>query len=327
MIKNLLLFLIASFFLISCTREEHPEELLTLPNAVDVYVFGTQNENICYWKNGKITLLPQGEYITADFFGIDGNLIYACGTKNPNLTSGNTIYYFWINGNQTNLNNYLNVENQENFKLTSFLIKDENIYCSGISKNLSAPEDERFEYYYWKNKTRKLVFKSPFYNPKFKVTPIGKDIYLSGDDGINFGYYKNDEFFPLQNSRVSYFFEHLGEVYFAGFNANNNYFYKKLSSNSEIILPTDNFRIFSKNDNLHLENGKQYFLNDLKNLKIDITNTNISEIRWLDALGKNTYTIYTYDSGNAQYKVFINDVEFMKANNSQNFVGIIAVQN
>jgi hypothetical protein len=71
----------------------------TAPNAaVDIYVLGTSNDSLLYWKSGQPTLLPAvaGYQAYGSGIAVSGSNVYACGgSSNIQFEGYGTL---WFNG-------------------------------------------------------------------------------------------------------------------------------------------------------------------------------------------------------------------------------------
>ena len=319
-----LLLSVTWLFFHSCSREE-TDENFGLNSAIDLYVFGDDNERICYWKNGDRTIFPNSGDFTSAYFGIDGKDIYATGLFSLFQSGGKREYSYWINEEKQNLNSFLNIPGNVNFYLKAFVIKNGDIYSAGYLENSSATSDLRYEYCYWKNNIKHTLFKSKYSSSDIKMLVTESDVYLAVDNGEALGFYKNLNFIPTPNTKAKYLFEHEGNIYYVGYDVSNfNAFYCKSDGSETVSLPSPNFEIFSKNGNLHLKDDQKYYKNSLDNLKLDVSK-NFGLIKKLDVEGDNTFGIYVVDNESTQQKIFVNQAMFMQSNEIQNFKDIIAV--
>lgn len=324
--KKFYLLLLSLTFLsiLSCSREES-DESVAVNSAIDLYVFGDDNERICYWKNGDRTIFPNSGDFTSAYFGMDGKDIYATGLFSLFQSGGKREYSYWINDVKQNLNGFLNIPNNINFYLKAFVIKNGEIYSAGYLENFSAPLNQRYEYCYWKNNIKYSLFKSRYSSSDIKMLVTESDVYLAVDNGDELGYYKNSNFVNTPNKKARYFFEHEENIYYVGYDVSNfTNFYCKSDGSETVNLPGPNFDIFSKNGDLHLKDDQKYYKNNLANLKLDVSQQ-FGLIKKLDVSGDNTFGIYVVDNESTQQKIFVNQAMFMQSNEIQNFKDIIAV--
>lgn len=317
------LFVILTF-LISCERENQQLETAKIPDAVDLYLFGTENNQITYWKNSLKVNLNGGNGVSADFFGVDHGNVFMCGLLSPVLNNAHYEYFYWINNDKKSLNELLQVPIHKKITVTDFIIKDNIIHTVGVLYDENGDQGEKYQYFYWKNDQATLIDQDNYLNNFPKISLIEDDIYISGNFTSQHGYYKNGNFIALQNVRSEYFFEHQNQIYYVGYDyLKNVYFYQNVESSDKIVLPSSNFTIFSDYGNLHLMDGGKYYINSLSNVVFSIENTDIGNISGLDIYQDHEFYIYSYDSSETYQKVFINDIEFFATNSTQILNGII----
>jgi len=104
--KNKLLTALCCFMLaamIACF-DGNAFDITIAENTDDVYVagsyYGNDENNACYWKNGKLTVLEPSDSVASEGFSIavDGQDVYIAGSYNNNFHA-----CYWKNGTRNSL--------------------------------------------------------------------------------------------------------------------------------------------------------------------------------------------------------------------------------
>ncbi|KFF03723.1 hypothetical protein [Chryseobacterium luteum] len=343
--KLILSFVLLIVTILSCSRTivDPPDDKLT--NAVDVYVAGKENNQVCYWKNTVKTNLINGNNLEPISVYAENNDTYflARSPFNP-ANPQNYEYYFWKNNLKQEVKQYLNIPTSSYFSFQQFQVKNGDIYITGIIENLNPPTPmDKYEVCYWKNGLKNIVFKHNVQSIEVNLSIINSDFYMishkynTATANFEHGYYKNNTYTSLTSQSNFFvgngiFAESNNTLLFYSDGANNSNILKNLSNNSVTIVPFE-FRTFT----LDKTNNTKYFVAPTKYCKNNInTITDFSNdpndfkfITDIKFLNNNCYIIRQRDNnqGFAQ-KVFINDVEAQSiADPNGRFVSIFVTEN
>ncbi|KMQ69525.1 hypothetical protein ACM39_00195 [Chryseobacterium sp. FH2] len=335
--KTLILpFLILLICFVSCTQVDDAETLDKNVASYDVYVAGTENNQACYWKNTVKTVLSGGTSYKPYQISVNNNDIYVLASyQNPSTYEVN--YYYWKNNVKYDIAQSFGIPNNtpdnENFSMSNFFIKDGNIYIAGLIKN-PAPTSTQdlYQYCYWINGVKTVVFSQQEYQTSASIYIIGNDVYVPLQKNIvnipatnwDLGYYKNGVYHFVNNlSNCVRIIEENGNVlmqiddYF-----NNTKYYKNLDTGVITPLPiiiaqNDIKWIINDGNNKYYVGTPYYFKNNVQ------YNSYIpgSDFKYLDdfkVLNNNIYKIIHKDNAGVDYKVFVNDVVVQATANSGN---------
>ncbi len=177
-IKTLLTFLLpaAILGLGSCTKNtsaNHAGNDST--NQKNVYLLGSSNDSMVYWKNGKPVLL-QKNTASYNYFGISmaisGGHVYICGQGTDFSTSPFTITpYIWVDGVRTKL-----PDNTGGASAAAIAVNGTDVYVAGYKNLLPGGQ-----VLLWKNGVESAL-DSPmlFSNYASSMCISGNDVYVLG---------------------------------------------------------------------------------------------------------------------------------------------------
>jgi hypothetical protein len=161
------------------THSTIAECIVVTDNNIAVLGFVDGNPN--YWLNGVSHSLGQG--LSATGLALSGNDVYVSGYDGKSL--------YWKNGNRQSLEDSLQFSSA-----TSIFVSGTDVYVAGFG------EGSNYTMYalYWKNGN--LYTLGP--GQAFSIAVLGNNVYvaghLSGTNGGNAFYYKNDQLVNLGNS-------------------------------------------------------------------------------------------------------------------------------
>lgn len=162
----------------------------------DVYVGGfttDDNDNYIptYWKNGvPVYLSNNSSNGKINAIAVNGADVYAAGSSNNTnynysiAQSSNAVY--WKNGIEQTI-----VGTTNNSEASDLLLNGNDLYIAGGVRNTN----NKFVTTYWKNGTAKSL---PLPNTSYseysttKFAMLNNDVYLTGQSGENFGFWKNN---------------------------------------------------------------------------------------------------------------------------------------
>ncbi|KMQ65346.1 hypothetical protein ACM46_05415 [Chryseobacterium angstadtii] len=343
--KLLLSFVLVIVALSSCSRTivDPPEDKLT--NAVDVYVAGKENNQVCYWKNTVKTNLVNGNNLEPISVYAENNDIYflARSPYNP-ANPQNYDYYFWKNNSRQEVKQYLNIPASSYFSFQQFQVKNGDVYITGVIENLNPPTPmDKYEVCYWKNGVKTIVFKHNVQSIEVNLSIINSDFYMishkynTATAKFEHGYYKNSTYTSLTSQSSSFvgngiFADSNDALLFYSDGASNSNNLKNLSNNALTTVPFE-YRTFT----LDQVSNAKYFVASTKYCKNTINNMtdfsndpgNFKFITDIKFLNDNSYMIRQRDNnqGVAQ-KVFINGVESQSmADPNGKFVSLFVIEN
>lgn len=319
--KTLILpFLFLLAFLVSCGQDE--EVSVQKTNSYDVYVSGKENSHFCYWKNGtkhNITDIP-AESAPSEIF-VDANDVYVKGR-----------YGYWKNGNYITYAQAAGTTSQDVIDIFDLFVKNGNVYFAGYTWQTNNPATDKFEFCYWKNGAKILLFKdSSTYNDNCSITEFNNDVYVGAQKNtsgiMNHGYFKNNVFYPVATG-YQYITEVVSNetnVYFSSL-----FYYKNLISGLQTNFtptPTSGSYKPALDQNDVYINGR--FAMYYKNSVAIAFTSPFPIIQDMKVTDQNVYMIRN-NFNNTEYKVFINDVEtqsLQNVNSASSFNNIAVVKN
>ncbi len=307
-------------FIFSCKTDD--SEILEKTASYDVYVSGKQNGLFCYWKNGiKYNIANNSSESGPSKIFISGADVYIKGR-----------YGYWKNGNYTTYAQAAGINGLDAIDIFDFYEKDGNIYFVGYTWQSSNPSPDKYEFCYWKNGVKTLLFKDTLtYNDGCTITEFNNDVYVGArksntSGGFDKGYFKNSTFNSISTSSYgqdfTYVISNEARVYFTSIN-----YYKDLISGlqtSFIPTPTTGsyqpaldyndvyingrLGVYYKNSNL-INSANPYLI--------------IEDLKVVDG------NIYMVRSDITGYKVLINDVEsqYISNSNASSFNNITVIKN
>jgi hypothetical protein len=321
--KTLILsFLLSVTCFISCTQNDDIETLEKTVNAVDVYVAGIENNKACYWKNNQQTYLSSGNDITPSNIIIENNNIYVVGY----IQFDNNQEYFWKNNVQYSIRQYLNIPSSLFARIKNFTVKNNDIYFSGIVENVApASPDEKYEYCYWKNGVKTILYtSSDYYSGYYSFGSIciyNSQIYTTARKNINSivydGYYEGTTFHPVIDINDEYS-DSIGNIVS---NSNNLYIsfrknyivsYKNLITGT-ITQPNQSapYNLISPitldGNDVYLMQYQSYYKNgNFNSINID---PEFELCYDMFVLNQNIYSVRAVDFKNRGGKIYINNVQ------------------
>lgn len=356
--KLLVLFCIILFSFISCNRDEESIVEKLNPSPTDVYVAGIENNKACYWKNGVINYLQNGDGITPEKIIVENNNVYVFGANYD--ATFNLHYFYWKNNIKYDVAQYLNlppnptVQNSldPRHSIYDFIVDNGNLYflgnIVGAITVVGGINQYDFEQCYWKNTTKNSLINQNigtfpvYYIKKFAI--YNNDVYIPATKvfsatNTELGYFKNNTYQILSSTPTSLNFQGItsssNAVYLTIFDEfTNQYYYKNLLNNINIFTSSIGKLqpLVDGNDiyDFGVGNG-HYTKNDTGIL---LQNTNgfdiVIDLKVKDA---KTYMIRTNFQPNIpsiipQYKVFINNIETQTISSvNGTFNSIFVVQN
>lgn len=91
----------------------------------DVYVVGTEGNEVKYWKNGIDVVLPGGHY--ANSIAVSGNDVYVSGgAEIYGIMESHSVAVYWKNANMVRLSNDSDISNA-----SAIAVLDNNVYVAG----------------------------------------------------------------------------------------------------------------------------------------------------------------------------------------------------
>lgn len=332
--KNFILpFLLLLLFNISC---ENQDELLESKAAsYDVYVAGKENNMACYWKNGVKTDLSAGTGFKAQKIIVNNSDIYILGTDQNAITNGIN-YYYWKNNVKhavaQDLGLQLNTASDFYFSMSDFFIKNGDVYVAGLMKNPAATNSQdQYQYCYWKNGIKTVVFSQSSYSTSATFHVIGSDIYVpltsnlvnSPSTSWDFGYYKNGVYtFVGANSNFSGIHETGGLTKMLVSNhTNQTVYYKDLNSGAVTAAPSfinfsgNKYSTYTDGNNHYYIGRSDYYKNNTQHPMFAPGNN----FKFLDDFKVSDDHIYkilhTDDNSGVNYKIYVNDVVVLSTQN------------
>lgn len=156
----------------------------------DVYISGKIENKACYWKNGVVTYLPEGD--EANDIKVIGNDVYVAG-------SNNIVACYWKNGVKTILGN-----NKGNSIANKIIIEGADVYISGGQSE--SPFSYDFVGLYWKNNIVNPVVDNGMLNT---IDVKGDNVYVAGyedTDVRNTVFWKNNTpvKYSIENGKYLY---------------------------------------------------------------------------------------------------------------------------
>jgi len=335
--RNLILpFILLLTFVFSCRENDNIAEILEKKNtSYDVYVAGTENNEACYWKNTLKTVLPNGTGYDPYQIFLNNNDIYVFAYyQNPITHEVN--YYYWKNNIKYDIAQYLGIQPNtaisQNFTISNFFVENGNVYIAGLMRNPAATSTQnQYQYCYWKNGIKTVVFEQNDYTTSASIYLIGNDVYVPLENNIintpttnwDLGYYKNGVYhFVSTFSNCLDIHEEGGSLkMLIKDNTNQTVYYKDLSTG--IITPSPSFISFNNSYyHLQIDGINRYFIGTVDYYKNNIQynlypmGSNFKYLNSFKALDNNIYKIlHTDDNTGVNYKVFVNDVEVQSTAN------------
>ncbi|WP_131725371.1 hypothetical protein [Chryseobacterium sp. Leaf180] len=333
--KNFILpFLLLLLFNISC---ENQDELLESKVAsYDVYVAGTENLQVAYWKNNQKTILPGGDNLNGVQIEVDNNDVYVLAV---NIESIDQVpaWYFWKNGVKNNVAQYLNVtENtttvKDNLSLSrKMIVSNGNVYFAGTMKNPNPTSSaDQFQICYWKNGIKTVVSStSSEYVGGFEI--FNNDIYMVTRKNFNplnmtwdLTHYKNGAVFSaVANTSVAPedYYKNLSDLFLLekSFSSPpNNYSYtqsyKNVQTSANFNMPANINTAAIKY--IYWNDTDQYYVGNTFYYK-NSTLVQINDPTGFNQIGHlfvNDQNIYMTRIHNNMVKFYINNVETMMIN-------------
>jgi hypothetical protein len=349
--KTLILpFLLLLACFISCTQNDDIEILEKNVNSYDVYVTGVESNQACYWKNTVKNVLPAGNNYKVLKLFVDNNNIYVMGSyQNPVTYEVN--YYYWKNNTKYDIAQSLgivaNTSVNNNFKISDFLVKDGNLYIAGLIKNPSPTSNQdMYQYCYWKNGLKTVVFEQYEYQTSASLYVLGNDVYVPLEKNItsapsinwDLGYYKNGTYhFVNTLSNCLRIFNNNGNVLMhIKDQSNNTSYFKNLSTGTITSLPSfmsqDVIKKIIRDGNDQYYVGNQFYYKNGVSYPLFTPGSEFKILDDFDVLDSNVYKIIHKDHLGIDYKVYINDVEVQSTANTINgieksFTGLTVIQN
>nr|WP_314497408.1 hypothetical protein [uncultured Chryseobacterium sp.] len=323
-----ILFVLAVLF--SCRETETDETVnKNTPASYDLYVAGNdESSNACYWKNMVKTVLTAGSGCTAKKVTVDNNNVYVEGYK-QDLTK----YYYWKNNVKYDIEQQLNLQSTDNFKLSDIEFKNGDVHIVGSIKNLlPTSNNDTYQLCYWKNSSKTVLnSRSIAEHNSFEsdLEIINNDIYIKVARNYNAGnydegYYKNGVYYFLSNTKNYFKFLHdnSGVYLIAKNRQNNNLEQYNLTTNTYTPFPSNiNSNTFRTaewdNNNKYYIQQQDYYKNTVQYNLYPIG----SDFRFLDdfkVLDDKIYKILHKDHLGVDYKVYVNDVEVQTTANTSN---------
>lgn len=321
-------FILLLTFVFSC-RENDIDEGLEKTASYDVYVGGTENLQVCYWKNNQKTILPGGDNLNGIQIVVDNNDVYVLAV-NVDFISNIPVWYFWKNGVKYDVAQYLNVAPNtaaEPGKLTLFnkiIVNNGDVYFAGMVKNPTPTSNlDIYQLCYWKNGVKTVITnQSNEMIGGFEI--FNNDIYIVTRKNFNYTnlswdlvHYKNGvQFSSDHNSYIpSGYFKNSNEIFLlekVGTSGYSTYHsYKNILTNATISFPTN--MTHGEIKDVYWNDNDRYYIGDnfyYKNSNLVIINdpNGFNQIGHLITKDQNIYM--TRVKGKV-VKFYINDVETM----------------
>ncbi|RZJ48818.1 MAG: hypothetical protein EOO44_19565 [Flavobacterium sp.] len=343
--RNFILpFLLILTIVFSCRSEDYGL-LEKKVNSYDVYVGGTENLQVCFWKNNQKTIMPGGDNLNGVQIEVDNNDVYVLAVNIEHMDQIRA-WYFWKNGVKYNVAQYLNVaanniNAQDNLLLlTKMIVMNGDIYFAGTMKNPNPTSSlDQHQICYWKNGVKTIISNSSEEAiAGFEV--YNNDVYIATRKNFNFTnlswdtvHYKNG----IQNSIITsttkipqgYSVIDSDLYILTKDNQNGHYIYKSLNNNLDITIPVNvNYSAFKTS---YFENADKYYMGEnfyyKNNNLVQINDPNgFNQIGHLLAKDQNIYMTRTK---NSVVKFFINNVDTMTITDTTKgcFNDIFVVQN
>ncbi|MBK1897487.1 hypothetical protein [Chryseobacterium paridis] len=300
-------FLLILGFFISC-KSDDAEMLEQKTNSYDVYVSGKENNQFCYWKNGiKHNIATNSSESNPSKVFVSGNEVYIKGR-----------YGYWKNGNYTTYYQAAGMTSSDVIDIFDFYVKGGNIYFVGYTWQPTNPAPDKYEFCFWKNGVKTLLFKDTFtYNDNCTITEFNSDVYVGAQKKLsgntNQGYFKNTTFYPITTSSQNFteIISNENNVYFTSFN-----FYKNLITGVQTSFtptPTTGGYLPALDLNDVYINGRTgiYY----KNSNLIYSSSPSPIIRDLKVTDQNIYMVRS-TLNNTEFKIYINNVETQAIQNT-----------
>ncbi|MCD1118332.1 hypothetical protein [Chryseobacterium turcicum] len=344
--KNLILpFILLLTLVFSCRENDIDERLERKTGSYDVYVGGTENLQVCYWKNNQKTILPGGDNLNGIQINVDNNNVYVLAV-NIDSISNIPAWYFWKNGVKYDVAQYLNTlpntsTNFDNIRLLSkMIVNNGDIYFAGLVKIINPTSGvNTYQLCYWKNGVKTIITNDPDeMMGDFEI--FNNDIYISTRKNFNLStltwdlvHYKNGV--QLTSTNTSHqipkgYYKTSSGIFLLEKNTQNNIqSYKNVHTNTVTNLPTNitqgPINSIYWNENEHFYIGSDFYYKN--NTLVQINDPNgFNRIGHLLTKDQNIYMTRIKDSA---VKFYINNVETMMITDISKgcFNSICVVQN
>ncbi|MBO6184820.1 MAG: hypothetical protein J6O88_09045 [Chryseobacterium sp.] len=324
--RNLILpFILLLTSVFSCRENDINDELEKKTASYDVYVGGTENLQVSYWKNNQKTILQGGNNLNGIQIDVDNNDIYVLAV-NIDFISNIPAWYFWKNGNKHEVSQYLNVLpnttlQMDNLRLIpKMIVNSGDIYFAGTVKIINPTSGlSTYQLCYWKNGVKTIIStQNEEMIGGFEI--YNNDIYITtrkNYDPTTFSWdlvhYKNGVQLTSTNTTHQIpkgYYKTSSGIFLLEKNIQNNIqSYKNVHTNTVINLPTNitqgPINSIYWNENEHFYIGSDFYYKN--NTLVQINDPNgFNRIGHLLTKDQNIYMTRIKDSA---VKFYINNVE------------------
>lgn len=210
-LRVVLISIFAFLFLSGCGEDDASPEY-------DVYVYGRNNEQAAYWKNGQLYYLTEGTEpsvtSSAVFSGPD---FYVAGMKG---NGSNWVPVYWKNGVQVALS-----DGSTNQQAGGMSVSGTDVYIAGYEFR-----DGTMFAKYWKNGTPKYLNDGTAMCGAIDILVAGNDVHVIGfetkQDSVIARYWKNGVLIKMPVTAPYGYFEDIGisgdDIYIVGYTISEN---------------------------------------------------------------------------------------------------------